>query len=163
MHQSTKKETESNKPSPFLGPRIPSSATISEGWRLRDTISFSLKRITLKTDSRVRTLHPQTFVYVCDYNWSVCPNENISRKLSERNTALQFWYKSCSLLPCFLIWCPENVTWSVWTLRPRQLDGGILKTEHPDKHVCLVLLLRWTLNRHETALLPPIGQRQYCK
>lgn len=33
-------------PSPFLGPLIPSSAAISEGWRLRHTSSFSLKRIS---------------------------------------------------------------------------------------------------------------------
>lgn len=32
-------------PSPFLGPLIPSSAARSEGWRLRETSSFSLKRI----------------------------------------------------------------------------------------------------------------------
>lgn len=34
-------------PSPFLGPRIPSSAAFSEGCRLRDTSSFSLNRITV--------------------------------------------------------------------------------------------------------------------
>lgn len=36
-------------PSPFFGPLIPSSAARSDGWRLNETSSFSLKRIA--TDS----------------------------------------------------------------------------------------------------------------
>lgn len=32
-------------PSPFFGPLMPSSAALSDGWRLRNTSSFSLNRI----------------------------------------------------------------------------------------------------------------------
>lgn len=43
-------------PSPFLGPLMPSSAALSDGWRLRDTSSFSLKRIAA-TDALSQVQH----------------------------------------------------------------------------------------------------------
>lgn len=49
-------------PSPFLGPLMPSSAAISEGWRLRETSSFSLKRITV-TDADTPTEDTHTHTY----------------------------------------------------------------------------------------------------
>lgn len=46
LHEAEVIEQVKQLPSPFLGPLIPSSAANSDGWRLKETSSFSLNRIT---------------------------------------------------------------------------------------------------------------------